>query len=490
MEVKVKVDSVLTLAKDQLGEAIRQEITEALKMKNRARDIAQKEMIGGWWNLPEHIELYTEDELNLYLPRGFANQLVSGLNFYKMEVVFDDHRTNSPMGEVLRAVPTRDYQNVAIDRILLLEQGVWESPPGSGKTVGILEAIRRAGQKALIITDKTNIAEQWRSRADTFLGAELGLCGDGTWRERDITVALQQSLWSKRDELTETKWFDKWGFVCLDECHHLPANTFTEILSRFSAKYRVGVSGTPYKLPGQDDLIWATLGPKIHETPKHLLRKEGWLVKPEVKIWNTGFNYDFWPTHQCDPERGCMFAFCTRDKSKRRHQNNYAEVMTALVDDEKRNWLIATNVASEIQQGCCVMILSKRLKHLDTLQDYVRRLLGTSENLYSFTGRERTSERIEIQAKAELGRCGLFSTIADEALDIPRVDRIHLCWPTRNTDTTRQQIGRSERPHPDKTGAVINDYYDNVGPLKGQIADRVNYVYIPEGLTVHGWEVL
>jgi len=403
-------------------------------------------------------------------------------------VIFHDCRASASVGGKYLSVAVRDYQDEAIKQIIACEQGVWESPPGSGKTVAILEAIRRTGQRALIITDKTNIAEQWRLRAKTFLGADIGIFGNGLDEQRDITVALQQTLWSRRTELHASGWFDRWGFVCLDECHHLPANTFTEILSQFPAKYRIGVSGTPYKLPGQDDLIWATLGPKIHETNKHCLRRDGWLVKPEVKVWNTGFKYDFWPTHQCDPEKGCMFKFCTRDKSKRRHQNNYQEVMTALIADDSRNQLIAKNVANEVRAGHCVMVLSKRLAHLDELKKLTGGLLGRTDNLYSFTGRETTDRRLEIQERAGIGGCCLFSTIADEALDIPRLDRIHLAWPSRNTDTTRQQIGRIERPHADKNEAIVNDYLDNVGPLRGQIADRVNYVYIPEGLTIRGWE--
>lgn len=487
------VASQIILPKAELPTNILDEIRAALMMKNPARESAQKEQIGGWWNIPEYLDLYSEDETSLFIPRGFANQLVEGFKHYGLELDFADSRTVRPVNyDEYKTIGVRDYQESAINSMLTCEQGVWEAPPGAGKTVGVLEAIRRSGQRALVITDKTNIAEQWRLRAKAFLGADIGLLGNSVWDEMDITVALQQSLWARREQLQSDGWFDQWGFVCLDECHHLPANTFTEILSQFSAKYRIGVSGTPYKQPGQDDLIWNTLGPRLHVTDKHMLRKGGWLIKPEVRVWKTDFSYPFWPTHQFNKETGkCMFKYCTRPASKMRHQNNYSEMMTALVNDDLRNKIIATIVAQELSEGHCILVLSKRLGHLKTLEKYVLDMMPLAgDYLFQFTGKETTKRRMEIQDRAQSGRCVLFSTIADEALDIPRIDRIHLAWPTRNTDTTRQQIGRGERPFPgsSKSDTIINDYLDNVGPLRGQIADRVRNVYIPDGLTIRGWE--
>lgn len=490
MEVTATVDSKITISKALVPDNIADEIKGSLMMKNVARETAAKERIPGWWNIPEYLQLYKEDAENLYLPRGFADQLTKGFESYGTTVSYTDNRVSS-FGQYadLKSISLRDYQESAVNSILNREQGIWQAPPGAGKTVGVLEAIRRSGQKAVVVTDKTNIAEQWVLRGRAFLGTEIGIVGDGNNDECDILICIQQSLWSRRDELEASGWFNQFGFVCLDECHHLPANTFTDILARFPAKYRIGVSGTPFKLQGQDYLLEATLGPRLHITEKSSLRKEGWLVKPEVQVWKTDFTADFWPTHECHPTNGCKFKYCTRDKKKTRHQNNYSDVMAELIKDPKRNKIIAKNIAKEVKEGHSVIVLSKRLAHLDELRRIVGELTGRTDNLFSFTGRETTDIRIKIQEKtSKTGGNVLFSTIADEALDIPKLDRLHLVWPTRNTDITKQQIGRVERPFPGKKDAVINDYYDNVGPLKGQIADRVNMVYIPEGLTIRGWE--
>jgi superfamily II DNA or RNA helicase len=158
--------------------------------------------------------------------------------------------------------------------------------------------------------------------------------------------------------------------------------------------------------------------------------------------------------------------------------------MSLLVRDEQRTDLVAANIAHELRHGHCVLVLSKRLAHLDAMMSRVAAIHGDDSRLFMFTGRQSTDRRMEVQAEAEKGSCVLFSTIADEALDIPRIDRIHFAWPTRNTDIIRQQIGRGERPHPEKKDVVVNDYLDDVGPLKGQLRDRVDRVYIPDKLVI------
>jgi superfamily II DNA or RNA helicase len=79
----------------------------------------------------------------------------------------------------------------------------------------------------------------------------------------------------------------------------------------------------------------------------------------------------------------------------------------------------------------------------------------------------------------------MLSTLADEALDIPRLDRIHLVFPQRNPGLVTQQVGRVERKHPDKTDAYIFDYVDsNVGALEAQWKVRRTEVYMPRGYKV------
>src|SRR5262249_41831294 len=149
----------------------------------------------------------------------------------------------------------------------------------------------------LIIVDRSNIATQWIARAEEHLGYTPGLVGNGEHKEFDITIAMQQTLWAKREELFEDGFFDRWGFVCLDECHHLAAHTFTNVVQLFNSRYRIGVSGTPLMQKDLKEIVLSSVGPIFHETPKKELVDNGILVVPHVYIMETEFKHNFWPTH-------------------------------------------------------------------------------------------------------------------------------------------------------------------------------------------------
>lgn len=477
--VDIIIDSKIHLDTTNLNDKIIKEIKTELEIENPAREIAEKEKIGGWWKIPRTISLWEQSKYNesyIVLPRGFLYDLLDGLREYGYEIELYDLMESKPLDQSYKKIDLREYQERALALMFFLRDGIWQAPPAAGKTVTILEMIRRVQQKSLIIVNKKEIAEQWKNRAKEFLGADIGIIGDNQFDDKDITVALQQTLWSKRAELQENGWFDKWGFVCLDECHHLPATTFTDILSRFSALYRIGVSGTPFKQKGMERIIELTLGSTIHITDKEYLEKEGWLVKPTVEIVGTGFDREFYPTHtkdECDNFPKC-------NKSGKRHQNNYSEIINDLIYDNKRNFIIAQNIVADYcEDDHTILVLSKRLDHLDEIARQVGYMLRSLDDIYQFTGKQSTDERMEIINRADKGKCIIFSTIAEEALDIPRIDRIHLAFPSRNLDSIIQIIGREARVHPDKKDARFYDYVDDCGPLYNQYKERFRNLYKP-----------
>lgn len=73
--------------------------------------------------------------------------------------------------------------------------------------------------------------------------------------------------------------------------------------------------------------------------------------------------------------------------------------------------------------------------------------------------------------------------MADEGLDIPRLDRVHLTYPSRAEGKIEQQVGRIQRAFPGKKRAVVHDYVDNVSLLRNQALNR-RKVYKQIGLEV------
>lgn len=496
MNVVITVDTHLRFSAQDLPAHMVESIKAALTWKNVEKANAKKEDFWGWQNLPDTIQAWELTPNGTFiLPRGFAVSLKKGFDRLKIEIVWIDNRGKRALPSRLSPrVALRDYQEDAVETIVKVQQGIWQAPTGAGKTVGVLEAMRRLNRVSLVIVNKLEIAQQWQKRSIDFLGVPMGLVGDGVMDVQDFTVCMQQTLWARYDELEESGFFSLFGFVCLDECHHLPAQTFTKTLQSFDAEYRIGVSATPDKDPALLGLMKATLGNIFHKTDKQRLRAGGFLVTPEVCLVPTGFNADFWPTHPHDPAAGALCDWspmCTRSNRQRTHRNNYTEVVGELQRDISRNELIARDIMVQYNSGHACLVFSDRLEHLKELR---RRCCTTwvgvnEDDMIMFTGEQTMEERGAIQERCDRGSVVLFSTVADEALDIPRLDRGFFVWPTRNAGIVEQRLGRFERCHPSKEDAIIFDYVDDVKVMRGQAKDRLK-VYTKQGLQVTGGSVL
>jgi DNA excision repair protein ERCC-3 len=71
-------------------------------------------------------------------------------------------------------------------------------------------------------------------------------------------------------------------FTIFDECHHLPANAFSR-LALIKTKYRIGLSATPYREDGRNELIFALTGYPIGLDWKSLL-DSNIVRKPKVRV--------------------------------------------------------------------------------------------------------------------------------------------------------------------------------------------------------------
>jgi superfamily II DNA or RNA helicase len=473
--VKIRADlrRHIVLRIDDVPPRMTEMICSALTIPNEEKEMQQREGVPGWQRLPDTIALYKQNRGELRLPRGFAHQLVKGASHFGVEIDWRDDREEVQCNvSNLKAIALRPHQGPAAQALINNEQGIYQAPPGSGKTVTVLELWRLLGQRCLVIVDKTNLVKQWQDRTQQFLGVFPGSIGGGDWIEEDITIATIQTLWSRRESLETSDWWREWGMVVVDECHHVPANTLTDIVQRFPARYRFGASATPDRGGSQLKLAQAVLGPIVHRTPKDELRDQQILVTPKVRVVTTQFGFDFHPT--------------IKDAAGRvRERNNYPQLVKALGDDDDRAALVARCVL--LDRNHHHLVISRHLAHLQKLKEAIV-VAGWDGPLYDLTGSVSAEDRMAVMKCVEEGNESVtFSTIADEAVDVPRWDRLHLTFPTRKTYKITQQVGRVERYHPLKKDAIVYDYRDrSIGVLNSQFAARVKEVYVPEGFEIEG----
>ena len=468
--IDLVIDHRIRLRSSDLPASVHSDLLDALTLENKEKIKSKRAGEPGWEELPDQLYLYEIDDQHTSVPRGFRRPLELTLKELEIPFRYDDRRTRKAVFRLgdKPDLSKRPWQQPAANAIIAEHDMILEAPPGSGKTVTALWVLRQIAQRSLVIVHTKDIAWQWVRRAETHLGKRypVGLIGGGKFEPSPyMTIATVQTLWSRRFDLEEEGFFDWFGAVVLDECHHATADTFNAIFDRFSAYWRVGLSATPEKT-GDFRIAESVIGPIRHKTADQELEGAGATIKPRVVQVQTRFGYGF---------RG---AIATRKRS------NYGPMTEALVDDPERNVLIAATIS--VFEDRHNLVLSKRLRHFDILEMILRDARAWPGPIYRLTGKQSSDERKEIEQQVvEGGPCILFSTLADEAVDIPILDAIHLPYPQKNTDLIKQQIGRGVRAYPGKKDAIVIDYADiNVSVLEQQWRGRWRNIYKPRNMEI------
>lgn len=530
--VRARVGSEITIRIEDLPPGAIEPIRSSLSFENEERRKNQALNIMGWWDLPEVVVMWREEttragDHNLVLPRGYATQLVAGLaaSGHGVDWVDERARVSSKTG-YFRPFDLRDYQMWAVRDMLAAEQGVYKAPAGSGKTVTMLGLMTYLQQRTVVITDKSFLLEQWRERAVRFLDLSLdmgdersiGKIGENVWEERDLTIALRQTLSSRLWEI-KTGWADRVGLLIIEECHHLSGESLQEIVRVFPSAWIFGISATPARTAMQGRVTSVLVGPIVAETSRQLLYDRGVLVRPVLREVRTDLQAVFWRDHS-SVDGVCEVPDCRKAGSQHSHRNNYSSCLKKLVEDRARNDLVGRTIARE--RGHVHLVYSRQLKHLELIAKAAAKA-GWDGPVYRIRGEENASGDSQNIARAIIAggfwkldeeksrpavraRGGepavpavivwkqtsapvdgvrealVLSTVADEGMDIPPIDRVHMVFPGRQQAATIQIVGRGERVAEGKTEVVVVDYHDHLTDVfDEQYAERLR-TYRAQGI--------
>jgi superfamily II DNA or RNA helicase len=162
-----------------------------------------------------------------------------------------------------------DYQNNIIDKYInhVGESGggLLDVEPGKGKTVMALNIISKINKKTLVVVHKSFLMNQWEERIKTFLpDARIGRIQADVIDvdNKDIVLGMIQSLSNKE---YDTKIWDDFGLCIYDECHHLSAEVFSNIMIQIVCNYNLGLSGTMVRKDGLTKVFKYFIGPVIHK---------------------------------------------------------------------------------------------------------------------------------------------------------------------------------------------------------------------------------
>jgi len=343
-------------------------------------------------------------------------------------------------------VELREYQKEAIKVLLRERRGMLAAPTGSGKTAVIgASLIYTCPRPALWICHTISLAEQTRQTLSENLNEPVGLIGAGVEQIEPVTVALIQSLWSKR--LGLRNYFPQVKTLIVDECHHSAARTYFKVIqSCYNAGYRFGLSATPFRNEEGENLwLIGAIGKVLMAIDHKNLIADKFIADPIV-------------------------AFVRLKPLTLTSTDDWNQVYReGIILNPVRNSLIVS-IAAHFKPS---LILVWSIEHGEIL---LRLAKGRGLNAMFVHGEHSAALRMKAIKDLNEGRLDILiaSDIFKEGVDIPAVPTLINAAGQKSKVATIQRIGRALRPKPPLNKALIVDFFDANEPLRRHAQIRYN----------------
>ncbi|WP_141048334.1 DEAD/DEAH box helicase [Aliarcobacter cryaerophilus] len=380
------------------------------------------------YNTPKYLKGYEESSEFLTLPRGLKEKLFEYLNYNLVKYKIIDNRVFEKIETKRILFTLRAEQEDAIKEILKYDNSICVAPPGFGKTLIGAKIFEQRAVKTLIIVNKNMLLDQWISRFVDYFGykkSDIGFLGKSQNRlNGNIDIATMQSL-NNIPELVEN-----YTQVIVDECHHIPALTFEQIVKNFKGRYILGLSATPNRKDELDPILYQQLG-------------------------NISYEYKKPKTHT-----NRLLVIKTEFTSS---ADNYAAIINELVSNEDRNRQIVKTIKENIDRK--ILLLSDRIEHLNLLENILK-----EENIdfVSVHGSQNKKEQVENMQKVKTSSLILAtSSFFGEGIDFPHLNTIIFATPISFYGRLIQYLGRIGRGNQeclaidflDSKNAMLNSTY-------------------------------
>jgi superfamily II DNA or RNA helicase len=406
---------------------------------------------------PRVISCSDDYENHLALPRGCEADIKSLLTENDVAVAMEDESNPGKVINVEFNGALRKEQEGAYCAFADQDNGVLSAAPAFGKTVIAAKLISTKKVNTLILVHRQQLLSQWLGKLRQFLVINESLPEQpkrrGRKKERHIIghmsagkdrlssiidVAVMQSLYKKGTVKEAVK---NYGMIIVDECHHVPAVTFEQILKQATAKYIYGLTATPSRPDGHHPIIFFYCGP-------------------------VRFSADLKKQAEKRPFDHFLVPRFTSFKTTHEEQAEGLSVQTIknrMSSDEIRNQLILDDVVRCYEKGRKCLILTGRIAHVENLGEMLKRQLPNVICLTGGMGAKQTTRVMEqINAIKPADPFVLVATgsYIGEGFDEARLDTLFLAMPIAWKGTLQQYAGRLHRLHENKKDVQVYDYVD------------------------------
>ena len=374
-------------------------------------------------------KFFIESNNYLTIPRNFP------LNEY---IHSPDIKNNTHDGEDINIthsiIPRNQVQFDSIDYLMSNDDGILQLLPGVGKTVISIYMIAERKKRSIILVHKNGLADQWRERLLTFTDLkeiDVSRLTSKTYEDdltKSVIIATVQTFLSlikrKYSEFLTALYKANIGVFIADEVHtSVGAPTFSQCSIYIPAKYTYGLSATPYRADGNEDIIKYHLGEVFKSDDT-----EG-TMKPTVSLIFTDYGIDI------PQKRKYLYWGGTFQRSRYLNQMIKSVIFISLIK----------NLLLKFKDDRKIICMLERIKLIDSLYDWI-----PAESKSKFCG----SAKLDVLTKditfTTPGKCR-------DGIDAPWKDCLIMTSPISNIE---QVAGRITRTMEEKQSPIIIDMVD------------------------------
>lgn len=448
--VKIVLSNQVYIPKTELSASLRNAILRLAAFRNPEFYKAQA-MRMPVFNIPRIIACAEEFPDHIGLPRGCIDELTVLLKSLNIDVQLSDQRTAGRILNVTFCGELRDEQMLAGKALLKHDTGVLSAPTAFGKTVLAAWLIAQRKTNTLILVHRKQLMEQWAERLSVFLGLErknIGQIGGGKRKvSGQIDIAVIQSL-NKKGAVDDI--VADYGQVIIDECHHISAKSFEDVLRACRAKYVTGLSATLTRRDGHHPIVFMQCGPVRYKANdrKHAAQRP---FDHKVVIRN-----------------------CSDVEFPETDELSVAQIYRLLAESADRNRRIAEDIVMAFKEGRSPLVLTERTCHLELLHELLKPEIDRVVVLRGGLGKKKM---VEINGKLNDWKDVPHVILATgrylgEGFDDSRLDTLFLALPVSWRGIISQYAGRLHRLHDSKTEVRIYDYVDQGNPVLTRMFER------------------
>lgn len=441
--ITIRVDNRIRIPKAGLGEEVLERLRKVTTHKNP--DFAKQRAMGRFWSrVSETIQTWRDEDPILTLPSGAMGRVRRILNEERIVFRVVDARSEGIVVSARKALrycghALRPYQLEMVEKAFTRERCVIRAATGSGKTTAAFALAAKIGLNTLVVLPNAKLLQQWLKRAKHDLGLDpknVGLIRGATRRLRPITLATQQTLWSRGVDRELQEFF---GAIIIDEGHHAAARTFVETLDNFPSRYRIAFTADERRKDRKEFIVYDLIGDVAYEVSREECEAAGAIVDVDIRVLFTDFAFDNY-----------------------RRDSDFNALLDAMTSDERRNKIAIEIALEEVRAGEQVIMLTHRREHA---RDIDRALLQRGVTSGCLLGAQEPGDEVEFEemcGKLMDGRAragvGTYQALG-EGIDLPAVSAGVAMTPiATNKQLFNQVRGRLCRISPE-TGKAMGRLY-------------------------------